>query len=210
MKRSKSVILALMGSAGLLGGCAPEPQEQVVTFKDLDECKSSGKVAPEACETAYKQAEKAAEKELKYQSQSDCVNDFGAGQCRVVRRDDGTSVFVPLMAGFMVSQALNNSRGYDIGDAAEAEYYREKTRQLRREEERRSAPVVAPVSRPLYRTKDDYSNYRTATNTKVGSVFNSGTVSSVTRSTVTAKPSTATISRGGWGSSSARSGGWGG
>ena len=206
MKRSKRVVLALMGATGALSGCAPEPQEQAITFKDLDECKSSGKFAPEVCDSAYKSAEKAAQDELKYKSRSDCASDFGHDRCQVVVRNDGTSVFVPMMAGFMVSQALNSASNID--DIAEAEYYREKTRQLKRDEERKNA--IAPVSsRALYTSRDDSRTFRTATNKTVGSVTSTGKSMRVSKSVVTAKPRTASFSRGGFGSSASR-GGWGG
>lgn len=208
----------MAATTAFLSGCGDE-SEQVITFKNVDECKSSNKFAPEVCDASYKSAQDAASKELRYKTQSDCYSDFGTSQCRVIRDDNGNSWFVPAMAGFMVAQALNTNTygGMDVDDIAEARYYDEKRKteklkqeKLKREERQTSsAATVVPRSKPLYRSKDDYGSLRTASNRKVGSVFNTGRATTVSKRAFVSKPKATTLSRGSFGSSASR-GGWGG
>lgn len=102
MKRSLQVTLALMGTA-VLAGCGSK--EEVLTFKSLEQCKASDKVADATCESAYKQAEKKALNEVKYTNKSACETDFGGGQCQT--SSTGSS-FVPFMAGFMVANMIDS------------------------------------------------------------------------------------------------------
>lgn len=180
MKRSLQLTLALMGTT-VLAGCGSS--EEVLTFKSLEQCKASDKVADATCESAYQQAEKQALKEVKYTNKAACETDFGAGQCQTGSGGSSNS-FVPFMAGFMVSQMIDSDG-------------------------RRSSSYAY---RPLYTTSKDRRTFITGAGSTIGKVSNVGRPvkmsSSTVRSAAPAKASTKaiTLSRGGF---SAR-GGFGG
>lgn len=63
-----------------------------------------------ACESDFKAAtESHVATAPKFSSESECANQYGAGQCRSTNFN-GTSVFVPAMVGFMVANYLSNQR----------------------------------------------------------------------------------------------------
>tara|TARA_B100000700_G_scaffold311500_1_gene393509 strand:+ start:118321 stop:118830 length:510 start_codon:yes stop_codon:yes gene_type:complete len=169
-----------MGTSAL-AGCGS--QEEVLTFKSLEQCKASDKVADSTCEAAYKKAEQEALKEVKYTNKAACETDFGVGQCQSGSGSSSNS-FVPFMAGFMVANMLDSDG-------------------------RRSSSYTY---RPLYTTKKDRYTFITGAGSSIGKVHNVGRPVTMSRSTVRASaPSTAsskavTLSRGGF---SAR-GGFGG
>ncbi len=125
MKRSQSLPLERMRKASgvfalkpiylcialALTGCGEEEQAADI-FKTLDECKTTYPDLTAQCDMAFDQALKAAEKTApKYATLEDCVAEFGADLCRRADKGDGTSWFMPAMAGFMLGRALDN-HGY--------------------------------------------------------------------------------------------------
>ena len=119
MKRSKSVTLALMGSAAVvLAGCGEEPPPPQAVFSGIEQCIRAGNEV-ETCAAEYKEAvEQHATQAPRFASAQEC--EVGAdSQCEPTRvqNADGSwsNVFVPLMAGYMISNAINNmggGRGY--------------------------------------------------------------------------------------------------
>lgn len=65
------------------------------------------------------------------------------------------------------------------------------------------------VSQPLYTSRDDFSRYRTTTNSTVGTVGQVGKTATTASKASTPKVRTTTVSRGGFGSQAAARGGWG-
>jgi uncharacterized protein YgiB involved in biofilm formation len=115
MKRSKRVVLTTLTMAGAvtLQGCGgDEPSVDAFPYASVAECQSAGDVPASECQTAYTQAmanhEQAAPR---FESQPLCEEQFGAGQCQ--QRAAGTgSVWMPLLAGFMVGRMLDQNRPY--------------------------------------------------------------------------------------------------
>lgn len=117
MKRSTSINLTAMQkqtarplsvavAASLsLTGCS-DSQEAVI-YKSIEECATKNPGQEETCKMAYENSEKEAERTApKYRSQRDCEYDFGYDQCH---KPASSSVFMPLMGGFMLGQMMNNS-----------------------------------------------------------------------------------------------------
>jgi uncharacterized protein YgiB involved in biofilm formation len=82
-------------------------------FTTLEECKAAADFAPADCEQAFAAAQKENEANApRFAEQQTCEEQFGAGNC-VPRQaaGGGGSFFVPLLAGFVMGQVLD-----DIGD----------------------------------------------------------------------------------------------
>ncbi|MEW9798946.1 DUF1190 family protein [Alteromonas sp. CYL-A6] len=122
-KRSKSINLAHMrkafalkplavGVAGvLLSACGGDRQPATI-YTSLDDCKNDYPDAPERCDAAYQRAVEEAQRTApRFNSEYDCEYEFGPNQCQYVQTNSG-GVFMPFMAGFMVSQLLSPSRYY--------------------------------------------------------------------------------------------------
>lgn len=210
MKRSQNVLIPRMRKSRVAGvkslsvaiasviaaGCSVK--EEVHIFKSVNECSASNKFSVGQCETAYQKALAEAQKTApRYTSLRDCEYEFGAEQCLEQKsRSSAGSFFMPLMAGFMVSEAFrrnSHSSGY---------YYN-----------------------PLFSHYDNgYSTHRSPVwTTSDGRTVAKGNKksASVSKSALKPKPKvTKTMSRGGfgstasakssWGSSSKSKGGWGG
>lgn len=78
-------------------------------FASLEECKAA---APQGvdCEAAWAQARSEHQATAPaFANQQECEAQWGDGQCETTQRN-GTSVFIPLLAGFLIGNAL--SRGF--------------------------------------------------------------------------------------------------
>jgi hypothetical protein len=93
--------------AVLFTGCESNEQEADI-FKTLDECKTTYPDLTAQCEMAFNEALKKAEDTApKYKTMDDCIIDFGPERCTPHRSADGSSWFMPAMAGFMLARALD-------------------------------------------------------------------------------------------------------
>lgn len=82
------------------------------TYASLDDCKKSGDMTAEQCDTAYAQAQKdSAANAPKFNDQQTCEERYGVSQCVPRNDNNGGSFFTPLLTGFIVGQALNNMGG---------------------------------------------------------------------------------------------------
>ena len=82
------------------------------TFASLDDCKKSGDMTAEQCQTAYDQAQKdSAANAPKFGDQQSCEERYGVDQCVPRNNGGGGSFFTPLLTGFIVGQALSNMGG---------------------------------------------------------------------------------------------------
>jgi uncharacterized protein YgiB involved in biofilm formation len=114
-KRGRKGRLILAGTAALsLAACKDDSIEAQV-FENVDACRAEaargdGALQPEDCEVAFAEAERAhSETAPRYASAELCQEEHGEG-CLVEQRNDGTSVFLPLMAGYMIGNMMSNSR----------------------------------------------------------------------------------------------------
>ncbi|WP_215398642.1 DUF1190 domain-containing protein [Rheinheimera oceanensis] len=197
-KRSKTARLIMMVPAAgmVLAGCGEKPVE-VQVFNSPDECAAYYN-PPAECEAAFDDA-KALHPLVapRYASRQECETDFGTGQCETApvlaanntvpaeqtqQSQQSSGFFMPMMMGFMAGQMLNRS-----GMAGAPQQQATANR----------SPVP---NQPLYKSRDDRSTFRTATNTAVAS--QSGTTS-IRPSAVQPKPA-AMARRGGFGAQAAQ------
>ena len=82
------------------------PTEEVTVYKTLAECQAV-QADDRICDAAFNEAKEWQGQQPGYASQAQCEGEFGAGRCES-RSGNGTSWFVPMMAGFMLSNAMNN------------------------------------------------------------------------------------------------------
>jgi len=132
-KRSRAVALTILGAAAFaLAGCREEAVE-AEAFPDLGACKAAAEQGGSTfssldCEIAFQEAQTLhAEAAPRYDSQQVCEEQHGVGNCGSEQQATGSgggSIFMPLIAGYLIGNMLGGSRA-----------------------------GVAP-SQPLYRTQD--------------------------------------------------------
>ena len=171
-KRSKTARLIMMvPAAGMaLAGCGEKPVE-VQVFNTPDECAAYYN-PPAECKAAFAEAEALHPQVApRYASKQECETDFGSGQCETApvlaanntavvngteqtqpQSQQSSGFFMPMMMGFMAGQMLNR------GGMASAP------------QQQTASATRSPVpNQPLYKSRDDRSTFRTATNTAVAS-----------------------------------------
>ncbi|CAM3830459.1 DUF1190 domain-containing protein [Parendozoicomonas haliclonae] len=183
-KRSKKVGLVVLGAVPLtLTGCGDKAVEAQV-FPNITSCVYAGN-DEDACEDAQKQALLEHEKVApRYVKRYDCESDFDSA-CLVNRQ----GYFIPAMAGFLVGGLLSRSADNYFDD---------------------NEIDIDVYTQPVYRSRDDRGNYRTADNKRIGSIHKTGKVMVPSKSVSKPSVKTTTLSRGGFGSSAAARGSWGG
>jgi len=196
-KRSKTARLIMMvPAAGLvLAGCGEKPVE-VQVFNSPDECAAYYN-PPAECKSAFDEA-KALHPVVapRYANKQECETDFGVGQCESApvlaanstepapqQSQASGGFFMPMMMGFMAGQMLNR------GGMASAP-----------QQQAASAARSPVATQPLYKSRDDRSTFRTATNTAVASQPG---LASIKPSAVQPKPA-AMARRGGFGAQAAK------
>ena len=108
MKRSRKTALVLMGSAPLLlVACARQPDVQTSEglFTSVEAC-TEQTMNLSMCRQAFDEAQADAIAP-RYASVAECEAEFGDGQC-ATRQQAGGSFVGPMMAGFFLSQMMNN------------------------------------------------------------------------------------------------------
>lgn len=156
MKRSKKAALVLMVPATtlLLAACGEKP-EQGLVYNNAAECAAASYNSQEQCEADFAAAQALHPQVApKYLNQAECEADFGAGQCETApqQTQSGGSVFMPMMMGYLAGQMMNRTGGTQNFNQAGAGH----------------KPSGVPTQ-PLYKSRDDRSTFRTATNSAVAS-----------------------------------------
>lgn len=128
MKRSRSVKLVAMGTGLLLVAACEEAKVDTALFESVKQCTGLG-FSEQECVANFNQAQQThIVAAPKYTSQADCEADFGAEKCEVApqRTTSGGSVFMPLMAGYMMGSMLSGGgRGQPLyRSAGEASTFR--------------------------------------------------------------------------------------
>ena len=106
MKRSKKLQLSLLGITPFaLTGCGG-PKEEVLVYRDADQCSSDGQLSKEICVSDYKTAVNIHQTTApKYKFYADCFDDFGS-TCQWQVSEE----YIPTMQGYMLAtQAARNS-----------------------------------------------------------------------------------------------------
>lgn len=190
MKRSASVRLTLMGAAAAssLAACDSSPTGSSVAFTSIAECVAAN-YSESQCRGAYDAALKAhTDKAPRFKSRDECLRGVDVDNCAetTVRNPDGSfsQVFLPLMAGYMLGNALAPRQDqYQSGGSSSGGYYGG------------GSWGRYSSSTPLYRSRDYPSDYRDSGNL----------TSSRPAGAVVARPpnvNTTTIARSGFGSTS--------
>lgn len=110
MKSSAPRRIALLGAASViaLAGCR-EQQAEVVVFDDTASCTASG-MEQEVCDAQYAEAiAEHAETAPRYDALDVCEAEHGADAC--IQDENRPSIFMPLMAGFLLGQMMSG-RGF--------------------------------------------------------------------------------------------------
>jgi uncharacterized protein YgiB involved in biofilm formation len=118
MKRSSNLRLTLMAAAipAALAGCEPAPPTGQV-LSTVAECDIVTDVSPAECRAAFDKALAEHEKVApRFQSSTDCNEQFGA--CTPVTNERGETNWMPPMTGFLLGYMASNlinssSRGYN-------------------------------------------------------------------------------------------------
>lgn len=191
MKRSRSIELALMGGVPLLlAGCGhPHHQEAPLLYEDVQQCITDGQVPPVKCEESYERSLLAQENAPRYSTLAECEAEYGDQQCRVAqaRPSEEHSRFVPMAAGFMIARALDHPCGY-YGYGPCPGY------------SGGWVGVAGWYSQPVYRARGGRGEWRTLSGQRFGTSARGPAAYTVGE----------TISRGGFGSTSAARFSWGG
>jgi uncharacterized protein YgiB involved in biofilm formation len=111
---NKFALSLVIGVSAVALVACEEPKVDAAVFDNLQQCINDKTITGEQCEQSYKEAvSKHAEVAPKYTSAADCQADFGAGQCEQApyRTTSGGSIFMPLMAGYMMGSFLGGRRG---------------------------------------------------------------------------------------------------
>ncbi len=83
-----------------------DPTEQTIVYKSLDECKAA-QADNRVCDLAMDEAKEWQDQQPGYSLKQQCEEEYGYGNCER-RSSGGNNWFVPAMAGFMLSNAMNN------------------------------------------------------------------------------------------------------
>ncbi len=167
MKRSRKVALMLMvpTTTMMLASCGEDKTEAMV-FSSPEECASLvTNASAEQCYADFKAAQALHPQVApKYLNKNECENDFGAGQCEPAPQQHASgSFFMPLMMGYMAGQMFNRQGGA-------------MPNQQQQDRPVGASGAVAGAAanarngvrtQPLYKSRDDRSTFRTATNTPV-------------------------------------------
>ncbi|ESQ78295.1 DUF1190 domain-containing protein [Asticcacaulis sp. YBE204] len=101
-------VLAMLGACDSPQSSAPTPTtEQMLVYKTLDECKAA-QADDKLCETAFAEAWGWQGQQTGYSEKGRCEAEYGEGHCESRATASGGSWFVPLMAGVMLSNRMNN------------------------------------------------------------------------------------------------------
>ena len=103
----------VMGVSLFALAACEEPKVDAAIFENVQQCISNGDATPAQCEQNFKEAKSQhAAVAPKYASEAECQADFGAEKCEPApyRTSTGGSVFMPLMAGYMMGSMLSGSR----------------------------------------------------------------------------------------------------
>lgn len=126
--RPKLVLGGLAAAASMtLGGCGGTPDFQDAQFTSVAECTKAG-FPDTVCQSSYNAAFLEHQRGApQFKSQQDCEKEWGGQHCERLAGANYnsspslSSIFVPALAGFVVSQALQR-RYYDNGDI-DIDYY---------------------------------------------------------------------------------------
>jgi uncharacterized protein YgiB involved in biofilm formation len=183
MKRSRSIELTLMSAVPFLLVACDSPHGATsapLVYRSVSDCIAGGQVPEDTCRSEYANAQALHQQQApRFSALEDCEARYGYDQCTRAHSADGSSIFLPLMAGYLIGHAFGN-HGYPYG------YY-----------------YGGWHGQPIYRDRGgDRAAWRTGNGAAVA--YGEGIRGPAAMGTAQ------TLSRGGFGMSSAARGSWGG
>ena len=191
MKRSRSIELAVMGTMPLLLAACDQPspaqQQSTVLYQSLQQCVAAGQVSADTCAKAYADAVQEQYRNApRFGSLEQCEAQFGYDQCHPVVSSSG-HWFMPALAGFLVGRALSHDARHGGWGYAPPPYYG-------------GWGGYRGSGEPIYRARGDRAPWQTGEGQRFGWGSRGPAAPSVGE----------TLSRGGFGLSSAARASWGG
>jgi uncharacterized protein YgiB involved in biofilm formation len=119
MKRSRAVSLGILGAAAFgLAACQTEEQTEAAAFPDEASCVAaaaqSGWFTREDCAATFAEAQAVHQETApRYESRELCEEEHGPGACggdAAAGSGGGGGIFMPLLAGYLIGQALGGGR----------------------------------------------------------------------------------------------------
>lgn len=116
MKKSRSIRLALLGSATMvLAACGEDDQvpKDAKFFSDMKDC--AGVYSESVCLDAKTQSERDYLAQApRFSRKEECEKEFGAGNCETPQASTassgGTGFFMPMMMGYMLGNMMGGNR----------------------------------------------------------------------------------------------------
>lgn len=114
-KRSSHVALAIVGAAAFaLTGCQ-ESRTEAAAFPDIASCKAAAKAdgwfTAADCDTTFAEAQALHDETApRYESRELCETEHGPDACQQVSGGSGSGVFMPMLMGYMIGQAMGGGR----------------------------------------------------------------------------------------------------
>ena len=198
MKRSVAVGLTLAaGAAAAWYNIHGTGQAEVTgqLYTDADSCSADARYSRDECLTAFVNAsEQHQQTAPRYASKADCEADFAGSACEPLHQTVAGAApsFIPVMAGVVIAAGVASAAGA-------------------------AAAAAAPTTMPVYRSCQPATDQRACRSSSYwgggGAYYTgggyrvrsggSGATVSVARASFTARPSTVTLSRGGFGARAA-------
>jgi uncharacterized protein YgiB involved in biofilm formation len=115
MKRSRYVALLAMGASALALTACGESESPAGVYTSVEQCVADKQFTTAECDKAFATAKDEHKKVApKYASKTECEADFGVGKCEdaPTKTTSGTSMFMPLMIGYMLGRTLGGQPGF--------------------------------------------------------------------------------------------------
>ncbi len=109
--RSRAVRLALLGAATFSVASCREERVEASAFPNVEECRAAAAeptswMSADECDAAFAEALALHEETApRYDDQQLCEEEHG-GECMVQQHSDGSSIFMPLMMGYLLGNML--------------------------------------------------------------------------------------------------------
>jgi uncharacterized protein YgiB involved in biofilm formation len=106
MKRSTAVTLVLAGSTAVVALYACD-RPKAESYPNVQACVDAKRHTEAECEAAFSQAAREHEQSAPhFESRANCVAEYGPTGCEERPGSGGSSIFVPLMLGYVLGQGL--------------------------------------------------------------------------------------------------------